>query len=1240
MNRWMSKQLLAFTRGRDAVVVMAIVALILVQGGCGSKANPAAPVTPASTSSTPAQTPVATQTDGAKLLRTISTPRPISRIAISPDGKRLLAIVQQAALRAWDLESGSEIPVDQVQMLPNLNIELSKVGFTKDGKFLNIPARPDDGLFLSASVIPQDSCTLSADSQWVLAIHHDGRAVDLHHVPSGRRVRGYIETQSPVMQICFSRNGDHYFAALASGEIVVRDLRTGLEVRRIPDEGANCAELLSSSDQALIAFSDGRCKLLDLRKSGITDLQIKRTVGPSNPVVRTVSCPNAKSFLAVTSNGDRVVVDASTGDELMVLERSDFGSSIGPAPTANVPLIGAFSPDCRRLVIPVGSGSLQVWELPNVPAFQRPSNPSSGPTVDLAFGTQVRGPESNPATATPFRKTRRAEPEIPNSMSAVAIGRSGRRGWGTGLSFEDLGSTNLHQFDLATGTMEYSIPIVRGSDVYDKLIVSADESRIATAALNGAVVVVDPVTKKILSRITPSAELATPVHCLSFSRDRSLLVVVRSSTVSVHRTDAGDSVRQFSSPQTSSTNSRLGLAGPPPFGPPGAARPLGAGPGPVPGGPGSPAASASSFFAATLSPDSEQLVAVTAEGALVNFEMDTGKKLSEFQCQVPSAVAFNADATQVAIGNAELRSEANNQQVVSAVIYDVATGSQLVQLKDSDPDLMRCGEFSDDGRWLVTVHASGRCQRWATQTGHKSGFSSVSDVEGDGISMGFAPRGATGPSVLPSPTPGPRPGVPMGVTPGGSAGAERSMVNLALLNDATQFWTVNRNGVMELWNIRGDATPASAPPIEKGVTAISSRGTLPLSAGIFDVAMSPDATRSIGLAQSGDLVIWKMGTLDVEKSLKVVRQSVSSQLVFQPDSKGIAFAAGASPRYLNLINFNLTPANDGTTTAFPAKGTGTGKAKKKAAGDVLSPGGIFGDGTYVDPGSSILSLAYCSDARYLICGHADGAVSRLDRTNGQSKPLDRRSYPVLKVGASKTTPRMMAYDGESIAVWDSVTKPAREIKVPLQSPGRVEFTFDGTSALIWDQSQREVVVFNLDQGSETKRLAFSKGEIGQLPFAISADGKWLLAASPTTLVTVAPPDQSLLGNVPSGDFPGPGVAGAAGAPGAPGGLGAPVGPGGLGFQGRSGSTRGRTLPMGQPTKPRGGVTGADLIVDHIDPSAGSTDVRLWSLETGKTVAVLRGHTEAVIALALSADGKSAVTAGLDRAVRVWSLPSP
>jgi WD40 repeat protein len=49
-------------------------------------------------------------------------------------------------------------------------------------------------------------------------------------------------------------------------------------------------------------------------------------------------------------------------------------------------------------------------------------------------------------------------------------------------------------------------------------------------------------------------------------------------------------------------------------------------------------------------------------------------------------------------------------------------------------------------------------------------------------------------------------------------------------------------------------------------------------------------------------------------------------------------------------------------------------------------------------------------------------------------------------------------------------------------------------------------------------------------------------------------------------------------------------------------------------------------------------VRVWDIETGKELVAFEGHTAGPTAVAVTPDGKYAVSCGKDGTVRVWRMP--
>jgi len=58
---------------------------------------------------------------------------------------------------------------------------------------------------------------------------------------------------------------------------------------------------------------------------------------------------------------------------------------------------------------------------------------------------------------------------------------------------------------------------------------------------------------------------------------------------------------------------------------------------------------------------------------------------------------------------------------------------------------------------------------------------------------------------------------------------------------------------------------------------------------------------------------------------------------------------------------------------------------------------------------------------------------------------------------------------------------------------------------------------------------------------------------------------------------------------------------------------------------------------HAVSASNDRTLRLWDLETGQTLRILQGHTDNISAVAITPDGRRAVSASWDRTLRVWDL---
>jgi WD40 repeat protein len=59
--------------------------------------------------------------------------------------------------------------------------------------------------------------------------------------------------------------------------------------------------------------------------------------------------------------------------------------------------------------------------------------------------------------------------------------------------------------------------------------------------------------------------------------------------------------------------------------------------------------------------------------------------------------------------------------------------------------------------------------------------------------------------------------------------------------------------------------------------------------------------------------------------------------------------------------------------------------------------------------------------------------------------------------------------------------------------------------------------------------------------------------------------------------------------------------------------------------------------EKVVSASGDTTLRVWNLETGETLHILRGHTDRVLGIAVTSNGKKVISASDDKTLKVWNL---
>jgi eukaryotic-like serine/threonine-protein kinase len=315
------------------------------------------------TSSTDGEVKVFDAIKGPEAMTLPANQGPGNGIAFSPDGKRRASCGMDHTLKLWDVPSGQLLAT-----WTEHNFPVWRAAFSPDGLFLASTAGDWTRHDILGEIIVRDAITgrvirplrahqgiargvaFSPNSRLLATgggeSRTPGQELILWDVTTGRRRHTFQDLPGGILDIAFTRNGQHVFTATGK-TIRVWEVESGRPVTSFEADG-NLVHCFAVSPNGQFVVSGGYDQMIKVWDVS-TGQKIRSLSGQLNDSNTTVFSPDGRRIAMVGSDKLIRVWDFESGQGLVTLKTHAYSWGI------------AFSPDGRFLASNHQNGELKLW---------------------------------------------------------------------------------------------------------------------------------------------------------------------------------------------------------------------------------------------------------------------------------------------------------------------------------------------------------------------------------------------------------------------------------------------------------------------------------------------------------------------------------------------------------------------------------------------------------------------------------------------------------------------------------------------------------------------------------------------------------------------------------------------------------------------------------------------------------------------------------------------------------------